>query len=288
MQAHLAMRIGKWERTTDRSARAIELEREYHRAQGVAANQDHQFSHHLETLTLSLVHDGRFAEALEIRRICEGHGYRFTLPWFRVALGQRDWSAAEALIAQQRKSDKTQASYMAALLNLERGDTARAVAELDVLRQAQQSRRTDRRLEQRLWEIQGRVQCATGSGAEGLKLLQRVVDRTKNEYSHHAWGGGAYYMEAWGIGALDAGDAAAAEEAFLESLAHDAGSVKAAVGMEVLCTRLGRSDEAKTFAALANRLWAKADPKDLAALRAELSRRASRVPATSTTAADSR
>ena len=34
MQAHLAMRIGKWEQTTDWSARAIEMEREYHRTQG--------------------------------------------------------------------------------------------------------------------------------------------------------------------------------------------------------------------------------------------------------------
>jgi tetratricopeptide (TPR) repeat protein len=282
MQAHLAMRIGKWEKTTDRSARAIELEREYHRIQGVKPNEDHQYSHHLETLTLSLVHDGRFAEAKEIRKIAEGHGYRFTMPWFRMTLTQRDWEACEALIALQRKGDKNLASYMSTLLHLEKGDTSKATAEVDVLRQALQSKKGDRRLEQRVWEVQGRLQCATGAGAEGLKLLQRVVDKTKADYSHHAWGGGAYYMESWGIGALDAGNAKAAEEAFLESLAHDAGSVRAAVGMEALCSRLGRTDEARKFGSLADRLWAKAAHIDLATMRSEMTRRAEHVPTATT------
>ena len=31
MQAHLATRLGRWDKTTDRSARAIELEQEYHK-----------------------------------------------------------------------------------------------------------------------------------------------------------------------------------------------------------------------------------------------------------------
>src|SRR5262245_45530905 len=248
MQAHLAMRIGKWEHTTDWSARAIELEREYHQVQGVKPHQDHQYSHHLETLTLSLLHDGRYREAQEIRKESEANGYKFTVPWFRVALGQRDWDAAEALIAQQRKGDKPLASYMSGVLALERGDTSRAAAETDVLRQVQQTRRGDRRLDQRVWEVQGRHLCASGAGPEGLKLLQRTVEKTKDDYTHHAWGGGAYYMEVWGIGALDAGNKEAAEEAFLEALAHDAGSVRAALGMEALCSRTGRTEEAHKFA----------------------------------------
>jgi hypothetical protein len=282
------MRIGKWEHTTDWSAHAIDMEREYHRVQGVAANQDHQYSHHLETLTLSLLHDGRFREAQEIRAEAERHGYRFTLPWFRLALGRRDWEEAEAVVGQQRKGDKVLASYLAALLALERGDLARAAAEVDVLRQAQQTKRTDSRLEQRLAEVQGRLLCATGGGEAGLKLLERAVQKTKNDYYSHSWGGGAYYMEAWGVGALDAGNAAAAEEAFLEALAHDSGSVRAALGMEVLCDRLGRSDEAKKFGALAYRLWAKADPKDFQALRSDLAGRAGHLGSSATTAAGGR
>jgi hypothetical protein len=285
MQAHLAMRIGKWDLTTDRSAKAVELEREYHRVQGVKPAQDHQYYHHIETLTTSLIHDARYRELAELRKICEGHGYKLTLPWFRAAIGAMDFDSAEKYVLEQRKADKATGSYMAALLNLARGDTERAKAEVDVLRQIQQSKRSDKRLENRLLEIQGRVMCASGNGAEGLKLLQRVVDRTKADYSHHAWGNGAYYMEAWGIGALDAGDATIAEEAFLEALAHDAGSAPAAFGMEALCYRLGRVDEAKTFGNLGHRLWAKADPKDISNLRAAMARRAENVSTSTSSAA---
>jgi tetratricopeptide (TPR) repeat protein len=270
MQAHLAMRIGKWDKTADRSWHAVELEREYHRVQGVRPQDDDQYSHHLETLTLSLLHDGRYSEAQEIRKVAEGLGYRYTLPWFRLALGQHDWPEAETIVSQQRKSDKVLASYMGAIMCLERGDIARASAELDVLRQSQQKKRNDRRLEERLWEIQGRVLCANGHGTEGLKLLDRLVQKTKNDYNHHAWGGGASYMEAWGVGALDAGNAEIAEEAFLESLAHDTGSVLAALGMEALCARLGRTEEAQRFSALAARLWHKADSAAFSQLRSAM------------------
>jgi tetratricopeptide (TPR) repeat protein len=285
MQAHLAMRIGKWDRTTDRSLRAIALHHQYRDAQGVKPQQDYQYPHHLETVTLALLHDGRYQEALAIRKEAEALGHKFTLPWLRLALALRDWEAAESLVAEQRKRDKVLASYMGALLALERGDTGRAAAELDVLRQAQQSKRGDRRTEQRLWEVQGRLDCATGSGDVGVKLLQRTVEKTKDDYYHHAWGGGAYYMEGWGVAALDAGNADAAEEAFLEALAHDAGSAKAALGMEALCSRLGRAAEAKSFAALARRLWAKADPPAFEQLRDDLGRRAKHVPAPATAAA---
>ena len=66
-------------------------------------------------------------------------------------------------------------------------------------------------------------------------------------------------MEYWGIGALRANRLAAAEEAFLEALAHDAGSVRGALGMYVVCERQGRSEEANRFAELAQRCWRKAD-----------------------------
>lgn len=285
MQAHLAMRIGKWESTTDWSSKAIEMERAYHAAQGVKHHEDHQFSHHMETLTLGLLHDGRFREADEIRTIAAGHGYRFTQSWFRLALGQRDWAAAEKIIADQRKSDKTLASYMAALVYLARGDTGKAAAEVDVLRQAQQTKKGDRRVEQRLWEVQGRLMCQTGSGDAGVKLLKRTVEKTKDDYYFHSWGGGGYYMEAWGVGALDAGNGAEAEQAFLEALAHDSGSATAALGMQALCTRLGRTDEANRFEVLARRSWAKADPVAFEYLRTDLAQRASHVPTTAATTA---
>ena len=77
-------------------------------------------------------------------------------------------------------------------------------------------------------------------------------------------------------------------EAFLESLAHDAGSAKAAFGLEALCTRLGRSDEAYQYANLGRRLWAKANATDLENLRNDMTRRAAHVPIPATSAAAGR
>ena len=64
-----------------------------------------------------------------------------------------------------------------------------------------------------------------------------------------------------------------AEEAFLEALAHDHGSVRGALGMQVLCERQGRTEEARRFAELARKCWNKADSTDfeaeLAAMRGQ-------------------
>jgi hypothetical protein len=110
-----------------------------------------------------------------------------------------------------------------------------------------------------------------------LKLLKQLVNATKNEYGHHAWGNGAVYMESWGIGALECGNATDAEEAFQEALAHDAGSVRGALGLWALCERLGRTEEADRYLKLAHRVWAKADPKDFSALQATMANRAAKI-----------
>ena len=82
----------------------------------------------------------------------------------------------------------------------------------------------------------------------GLKLLARTVERTQNDFFYHSWGGGAYFMELWGIEALHGNRFDVAEEAFLEALAHDPGSEYAGLpGMQVLCERQGRVEEAKTL-----------------------------------------
>ncbi|MEZ6143680.1 MAG: hypothetical protein R3B84_24210 [Zavarzinella sp.] len=291
MQAHLAMRIGKWDKTTDRSAKAIELQRQYHEVQGVKNTQDHQFSHHMETLMLSLLHDGRYSEAELHRKLCESYNYKFNFPFFRIALGRHQWEEAEKIIGQQQRSDKTMAAYFSALVAVEKGDVDRLKKQVDVLKEAQAKRKSDRRLELRYLEMQGRLACLTNDGDAGLKLLKKAVDKTIADYSHHAWGGGGYYMESWGVGALEAGDAVQAEEAFLEALAHDSGSVRAALGMEVLCQRLGRTEEANRFAALASRLWKNADPLDIQRIREGLSKKAQRItlpskPATTASSSD--
>lgn len=267
MQAHLATRLGKWQKTSDYSARAIVLQRAYHREQNVNPADDHQYVHHLDILTRSLIHDGRFAEARQIRVECESDKVSLWEPWFRLYLAEGDYAEALKVVEHFRKKDKHQAAYFAALVYLEQNELLRAAAEIETLRYESQRSRANKRLELRLWETQGRLLCKQGSVDAGLKLLQRAVDRLKDDYSHHAWGNGAYYMEIWGLAALEGGRADVAEEAFLESLAHDPGSVRAALGMAALCERLGRSGEAERFAALARKCWSRADSHHFDRLR---------------------
>ena len=265
MQAHLATRIGRWDKTSDRSARAIELEKAYHRDLNVKPRDDHQYAHHLEILLLSLIHDGRFREARAIKSEAQSHGIQHWLPWFRLHLAERDWDEALKVVEHFRKGnrrnerDKTTASYLAALLYLKQGNVARAAAEVEVLRQAYHDRKSDRQLEYRLWETQGLLLCQTDAAEPGLKLLAKAAERSKDDFGHHAWGNGAYFMEAWGTAALQAERMDIAEEALLEALAHDPGSVRAALGLQILCERLGRTDEAGRYAALARRCWRHAE-----------------------------
>jgi hypothetical protein len=281
MQAHLATRIGKWEKTTDWSTHAVDLEKAYHKLMNVKPAEDSQFEHHLETLTRGLIHDGRIAEAKALKEEHDKNGSKrgeWLMHWFRMYRTGFEWDAVKNMVDQTRKTNKSLASYFAALMYLDRGDPKSAAVEIDVMRQEQQRKKTDRDMEARLWEVQGRLLCQQGSSAAGLKLLQRTVDKNKDSYPAHAWGHGAYPMEQWGIGALEAGDAAAAEEAFLEALAHDAGSARAALGMQALCVRLGRTEEAQRFGAVAERCWHKADRKVFELLRDELVKRADKIP----------
>ncbi len=273
MQAHLATRLGRWDKTSDRSAHAIELERAYHKFMNVRPGEDSQFAHHLEVLLLSLTHDGRFHEARAIKKEGQSSGYKPWVPWFRLHLAERAWPEALEVAEHFRKSDKQTASYLAALVYLKEGQAARAKPEIEVLQHAFADNKNDKKLEYRLWETQGLYLCQTGAADAGLKLLARAAQRSKDDYSHHSWGNGAYYMEEWGTAALWTGRQEAAEEAFQEALAHDPGSVRAALGLQVLCEQQGRSEEAERYAELAHRCWARADAGrldvELAALRGE-------------------
>ncbi|MFO0969741.1 MAG: hypothetical protein U0793_29640 [Gemmataceae bacterium] len=276
MQAHLAMRIGKWEKTADRSAHAIELERAYHADLDVKPNEDWQFSHHLETLLTSLTHDGRFEEARKIKKVCQDNKFEHPIVFFRLHLAERDFDAALAVAnGFGKRKDKTTASYLRALVYLKKGETERAAPEVAVLQEAYAGKRTDKQLELRLWETQGQLLCQKGDVEAGLKLLAKTVAKTKDDYGAHAWGHGADFMEVWGVAALKSNKLDVAEEAFLESLAHDTHSVRGALGMSVVCERLGRTEESLRFAELAQRCWKKADPgciqAELSDLRAPMS-----------------
>ena len=262
MQAHLAMRIGKWSQTTDWASRGIEMQRAYHKFYDVKTPEDHQYSHHLETLTQSLTHDARYKEARAIKKFAEDAKYRHTLPWFSLHLAERDWDAALKVVDSYKK-DKVMQSYLRALVHLRQDDADRAAPHVEVLQEAYQSKRTDKELELRLLETRGYLMCLQGQAA-GLKLVQKTVTKTKDDFRHHAWGHGAYYMESWGVAALRLGKLDIAEEAFLEALAHDSGSARGALGMQIICERLGRTEESVQFAELAQRCWRRADPGRLA------------------------
>lgn len=271
MQAHLATRLGRWDKTSERSTRAIDLQRAYHKEMGVRPSEDWQFPHHLEILTLSLIHDGRYKQARALKSEVQGYGFKHWLPWFRLHLAERDWAEALKVAEQFRKTDKVMASYLAALVYLKQGNPERAAPEVEVLQHAYRTGKSNKQLEFRLFEVEGLLMCQTGAADAGLKLLFKNVDKSKDDYSHHAWGNGAYYMETWGSAALACGKDDVAEEAFLEALAHDPGSARAALGLQVLCERQGRSDEVGRYAELAQKCWRRADPNaletELAALR---------------------
>ncbi len=273
MQAHLATRLGRWKLTSDRSARAIELERAYHKEMNVKPSEDQQFAHHLEILLLSLIHDGRFAEGRAIEAEARADKVKIPKTLFRLHLAERDWPEAMKVADEIRKSDRQMATYFAALAYLKEGDNARALSEIEVLQEAfahRGSGRADRELEMRLWETQGLYLCQTGSPDPGLKLLARCVEKTKDDFNHHSWGNGAYYMEAWGGAALRCHKDVIAEEALLEALAHDPGSVRAALGLQILCERQGRGEEARRYAELARRAWGRAEVRHFDAEHAAL------------------
>jgi tetratricopeptide (TPR) repeat protein len=282
MQAHLATRIGKWGPTTDWSWKAIELEKAYHKYQGVTPGEDHQFSHHMDILSTSLVHDGRFADLRLLVSESDSSKTSLRNQLFKTALITKDWDEAEKMLSFYRRN-KSDGAYYAALMYLEKGDTQRAGVEVETLRGVQQSQKTNKRLEQQLWEVQGRHLCQSGNG-DGLKMLKKLVDATKNDFFHHAWGNGAVYMEQWGIGALECGNATEAEEAFQEALAHDMGSVRGALGLWALCERLGRTEEASRYLKVAQRCWNRAAPADFERLKADMASRASKIKSTSTAA----
>jgi tetratricopeptide (TPR) repeat protein len=267
MQAHLATRLGRWDKTSDRSAHAIELERAYHKLMNIRPNDDYQFGHHLEVLLLSLTHDGRFLEARTIVEECKSAGFQPLELSFRLHLAERAWDDAATVVGQLCRKYKVTASYLGALLYLKRRDPARALPEIEVLQEAFVDRKTDRRLAFYLWGTEGLYLCQTGAVEPGLRLLSWAAEQSKKSYAHHAWGNGAYYMEALGIAALQTKQPEIAEEAFLEALAHDPGSVRGALGLQVLCEQQGREEEAKQYWELARRCWLRADA---GALQAEL------------------
>nr|BAL54489.1 tetratricopeptide repeat domain protein [uncultured Planctomycetota bacterium] len=266
MQAHLATRLGRWDRANASSNRAVELQLAYHRDLQVDPEQDHQFVHHVEVLAISLVHDGRFREARQLQAL-SGIKNKNAAVWFRLYLAAGEYATAQQIAENNRRQDKLLGAYQGALVALAQSDLSRAATEIQVLEQAWRERPGRRDLELQLLETRGIYLCRLGVGEAGLQLIEKAVRMTLNDYRHHAWGNGAYYMEIWGEEALRLGKWEIAQEAFLEALAHDLGSVRGALGLALVYEHIGDNATAARYSELAERFWAKADPGQLARLR---------------------
>jgi len=266
MQAHLATRLGRWERTADLSSKAIELEQAYHKNMAVKPADDHQYAHHMEILMISLIHEGRFLETRKKIEDCRKDGLNNQAVWLKMAIATRDEVMARETIDKLYKTDRSQAAYGAGMWAWVNGNFPDMKAQVDVLRQMRQTNKNDKPAELRLLELMGLLACEEGDCTEGLVLLKRCVDRTKDDHQAHSWGNGAKHMESWGQGALKAGNHAQSREAFLEALAHDPGSVTAALGLKILSEAEGKTSQAARYGDLANRSWRRADPKDLKSL----------------------
>ena len=268
MQAHLATRLGRWDRTTDLSWQAIVLEQAYHKAMNLKPGEDHQYAHHMEILMVSLIHQGRFAEAREKLADQRRDGLKPYAVWLRLATATGDTALATEAIEKLQKNDRPQAAFAAGIWCWRQGDIDGMRAHAEVLRQARQSGKGDKANELRMLELLGLLACEEGDGKTGLALLKRCVDRTKDDHQAHAWGNGAHHMESWGLGALRVGDRVVAREAFLEALAHDPASAIAALGLQALSEMESQSAQAERYRILAAKAWNKADGADFKRLEA--------------------
>jgi tetratricopeptide (TPR) repeat protein len=237
----------------------VQLETAYHKEMDVKPSEDHQFQHHVQTLLISLTHDGRFKEATALNDIRPDKS-KPSVAWFKFLLANKDYPAAETEAKKFLKTEKNTAAYLLAILYLAQNDPESAMPWVESLQQSWITGKKEKLQEFRVWEVQGLLFAAQGQYKLSARLLKRAIDKSKSDYSHHAWGNGSIFMEKLGLIALANKDFVEAEEAFLEALAHDPGNVHAALGLRRLCEVTGRKEEANDYAKLASHCWRKADP----------------------------
>jgi hypothetical protein len=245
MQAHLAMRLGRWQEAIDctRMSRKKSLE----------GYPELDATHHIDILVRALGHEGRFQEAE-----AEPKAYRDGLAWARLLQLKADPRALEEW-AERRRADKAaDGFYIGALAKLNAGDAA-AAAPL-VTNVEEQWKKVPAVNFYRYNEVKGRYLVQTGSPDEGLKLLREAADKAVKDNALHAWGGGSYMLEVWGEASLRVHRWDEAEQAFLEALAHEHGSIVGALGMQVVSEATRRPDLAAHYAARAAAIWKDADP----------------------------
>jgi tetratricopeptide (TPR) repeat protein len=235
---HVALRLSRWDKVIENAPRAGEL----------------------DLLMLAYIHEGRFGEARKL-------GKDNPVNRFLLHVAEREWDDARKVLDTVKDSQTVH--YLTALYHLKQDRPHLAVPSVEALKKAMQAapdQKTDRNLlENRQLETEGLLLCQQGDPKVGLALLAKLRERTKDTHRQIGWAHGAYFDEVQGMAALKSGQDEIAEEALQHALAHDRGSARGALGMQVLCERQGRDDEAMRFREMARRIWAKADPGALAA-----------------------
>ena len=242
MQAHLAMRIGRWQEAVDctRTSRRKSLE----------GFPELDASHHIDVMIRALSRMGHFKEAE-----AEPQAYRNGLPWARLIQLKADPEELDRWA--QGRGNSPEGQYVAAIAKLDKYDLAGAEP---LVAKVEEQWKKNPSNNYRYNEVKGRYLVLTGQPDEGLKLLKEIAQKAVKDSGLHSWGGGSYVLEVWGEAALRARRWDEAEEAFHEALAHEHGSILGALGMQVVWEQRGRPEMAAHYAARAAETWKSADP----------------------------
>lgn len=245
MQAHLAMRLGRWDDALAAARRSVAKSRE--------GFPELDPGHHLYVLALALAHEGRFQEA-------ENNVYeaRLNIAWARLLRLKSDQDGLRRWVDEVNERPTVDSLYVKVLVDLDDGRIEKAQEAFQVLEKAHKEGKVPN--DYKLREARARILCATGKVEEGLKLFRATAWASVTDGSYHFFGGGGYFPEAWGEEALRQGKLDQAAVAFHEALAHEHGSIVAALGMQVVWERREKPDLAKHYADRAAKIWAGADP----------------------------
>lgn len=248
MQAHLAMRLGRWQDAIDctRMSRQKSLE----------GFPELSAQHHIDVLMYALKHEGRFKEAES-----ESGAYRNGLQWAQLLQVKGDPEELDAWAQARIQRNVPEGFYIGAIAKLDKNDLP--AAEPLVKRVEDDYNKNNSHplaLWYRMQEVKGRYLVQSGDADGGLKLLNEAAKRAVKDAGMHAWGGGGYMLQVWGEAALRAHRLDEAEEAFLEGMAHEHGNAQSALGLQVVSEQRSRSDVAANYASRAAELWKNADP----------------------------
>lgn len=243
MQAHLAMRLGRWQDAIDATRMS--------RRRSLEGYPELDPSHHIDILMRALAHEGRFQEADS-----EPRAYRDGLPWARLLQLKADPEALDEWAERRRQRNAPDGFYIGAIAKLDKDDLPAAQPFLQRLEEDWKKNPANI---YRYNEVKGRYLVQSGDVEAGLKLLREAGAKAVKDSGLHAWGGGSYMLEVWGESALRAHRWDEAEEAYHEALAHEHGSILGALGMQVVWENRGRSDMARHYAERAAAIWKDAD-----------------------------